>query len=56
VRFCPSGGVDADNAAHYLELSNVAAVGGSWPAPRELIRNKAWREIEQRAASAVRMA
>jgi 2-dehydro-3-deoxyphosphogluconate aldolase/(4S)-4-hydroxy-2-oxoglutarate aldolase len=55
VRFCPSGGIDADNAEGYLELPNVAAVGGSWPAPRELIRSKAWREIEQRAASAVRM-
>jgi 2-dehydro-3-deoxyphosphogluconate aldolase/(4S)-4-hydroxy-2-oxoglutarate aldolase len=55
VRFCPSGGIDADNAAGYLELRNVAAVGGSWPAPRELIRNKAWGEIEGRAAAAVPM-
>jgi 2-dehydro-3-deoxyphosphogluconate aldolase/(4S)-4-hydroxy-2-oxoglutarate aldolase len=55
ARFCPSGGIDADNAADYLELRNVAAVGGSWPAPRELIRNRAWREIERRAAGAVPM-
>jgi 2-dehydro-3-deoxyphosphogluconate aldolase/(4S)-4-hydroxy-2-oxoglutarate aldolase len=55
ARFCPSGGIDADNAAGYLELRNVAAVGGSWPAPRELIRNKAWGEIERRAAAAVPM-
>jgi 2-dehydro-3-deoxyphosphogluconate aldolase/(4S)-4-hydroxy-2-oxoglutarate aldolase len=55
ARFCPSGGIDADNAAGYLELRNVAAVGGSWPAPRELIRNKAWQEIERRAAAAVPM-
>jgi 2-dehydro-3-deoxyphosphogluconate aldolase/(4S)-4-hydroxy-2-oxoglutarate aldolase len=54
ARFCPSGGIDADNAAGYLELRNVPAVGGSWPAPRELIRNKAWPEIERRAAAAVR--
>jgi 2-dehydro-3-deoxyphosphogluconate aldolase/(4S)-4-hydroxy-2-oxoglutarate aldolase len=55
VRLCPSGGIDADNAANYLELPNVVAVGGSWPAPRELIGNKAWREIERRAAAAVGM-
>jgi 2-dehydro-3-deoxyphosphogluconate aldolase/(4S)-4-hydroxy-2-oxoglutarate aldolase len=55
ARFCPSGGIDANNAAGYLELRNVAAVGGSWPAPRALIQNKAWREIEQRAAAAVPM-
>jgi 2-dehydro-3-deoxyphosphogluconate aldolase/(4S)-4-hydroxy-2-oxoglutarate aldolase len=55
VRFCPSGGIDADNAADYLKLRNVAAVGGSWPAPRDLIRGKAWQEIERRAATAVRM-
>jgi 2-dehydro-3-deoxyphosphogluconate aldolase/(4S)-4-hydroxy-2-oxoglutarate aldolase len=55
ARFCPSGGIDAENAAGYLELRNVLAVGGSWPAPRDLIRNKAWQEIERRAADAVPM-
>jgi 2-dehydro-3-deoxyphosphogluconate aldolase/(4S)-4-hydroxy-2-oxoglutarate aldolase len=55
VRFCPTGGIDADNAADYLELRNVPAVGGSWLAPRELIEQKAWREIEQRAAAAVQL-
>ena len=54
VRFCPTGGIDAGNAAGYLELRNVVAVGGSWPAPRALIRSKAWDQIEQRAAAAVR--
>jgi 2-dehydro-3-deoxyphosphogluconate aldolase/(4S)-4-hydroxy-2-oxoglutarate aldolase len=55
VRFCPTGGIDADNAATYLALRNVPAIGGSWLAPRELIANKAWPEIEQRAAAAVRL-
>ncbi|MEA2311739.1 MAG: 2-dehydro-3-deoxyphosphogluconate aldolase / (4S)-4-hydroxy-2-oxoglutarate aldolase [Solirubrobacteraceae bacterium] len=54
VRVCPTGGIDADNAASYLELPNVVAVGGSWPAPRTLIKNRAWDEIERRAAGAVR--
>ncbi|MDX6467697.1 MAG: 2-dehydro-3-deoxyphosphogluconate aldolase / (4S)-4-hydroxy-2-oxoglutarate aldolase [Gaiellaceae bacterium] len=54
VRFCPSGGIDPGNAAGYLELPNVPAVGGSWLAPRELIRDRGWQQIEQRAAAAAR--
>jgi 2-dehydro-3-deoxyphosphogluconate aldolase / (4S)-4-hydroxy-2-oxoglutarate aldolase len=34
VRFCPTGGVDANNAEAYLALPNVFAVGGSWVMPR----------------------
>jgi 2-dehydro-3-deoxyphosphogluconate aldolase/(4S)-4-hydroxy-2-oxoglutarate aldolase len=33
LKFCPTGGIDARNAAAYLALPNVIAVGGSWPAP-----------------------
>jgi 2-dehydro-3-deoxyphosphogluconate aldolase / (4S)-4-hydroxy-2-oxoglutarate aldolase len=35
VKFCPTGGVDQSNAANYLALPNVFAVGGSWVVPRE---------------------
>lgn len=34
LRFCPTGGIDMNNAAVYLALPNVIAVGGSWVAPR----------------------
>lgn len=34
VRFCPTGGIDIKNAAAYLALPNVVAVGGSWIAPK----------------------
>jgi len=37
LRFCPTGGIGADNAAKYLALPNVVAVGGSWVAPRDAI-------------------
>jgi 2-dehydro-3-deoxyphosphogluconate aldolase/(4S)-4-hydroxy-2-oxoglutarate aldolase len=37
LKFCPTGGIDARNAGTYLALANVISVGGSWPAPRELI-------------------
>lgn len=30
LRFCPTGGVNAGNAANYLALKNVPVVGGSW--------------------------
>ncbi len=33
LRFCPTGGIDMKNAAAYLALPNVVAVGGSWVAP-----------------------
>jgi 2-dehydro-3-deoxyphosphogluconate aldolase/(4S)-4-hydroxy-2-oxoglutarate aldolase len=34
LRFCPTGGIDMSNAADYLAVPNVFAVGGSWVAPR----------------------
>ncbi|HEY3339942.1 MAG TPA: bifunctional 4-hydroxy-2-oxoglutarate aldolase/2-dehydro-3-deoxy-phosphogluconate aldolase [Propionicimonas sp.] len=37
VRFIPTGGVSADNLATYLALPNVAAVGGSWMVPADLV-------------------
>lgn len=30
VRFCPTGGITADNAADYLALGQVLCVGGTW--------------------------
>jgi 2-dehydro-3-deoxyphosphogluconate aldolase/(4S)-4-hydroxy-2-oxoglutarate aldolase len=32
-RFCPTGGITADNAAEWLALDSVLCVGGSWVAP-----------------------
>jgi 2-dehydro-3-deoxyphosphogluconate aldolase/(4S)-4-hydroxy-2-oxoglutarate aldolase len=37
IKFCPTGGVSMANAADYLALPNVVAVGGSWVAPVSLI-------------------
>lgn len=45
VRFCPTGGIDAQNASTYLALGNVACVGGSWVAPDALIGAGRWDEI-----------
>jgi Glucose-6-phosphate isomerase (GPI)/KDPG and KHG aldolase len=51
VRFSP-GGVDAGNAADYLRLPHVLAVGGTWIAPRSDIAQGRWTEIAERARSA----
>jgi 2-dehydro-3-deoxyphosphogluconate aldolase/(4S)-4-hydroxy-2-oxoglutarate aldolase len=53
IRFCPTGGVNGDNAAFYLKLANVLAVGGSWVAPRQAIAAGDFAGITARAAAAV---
>lgn len=47
MRFCPTGGIDAGNAAAWLARPNVFAVGGSWPTPRALIAARAWDRITE---------
>jgi 2-dehydro-3-deoxyphosphogluconate aldolase/(4S)-4-hydroxy-2-oxoglutarate aldolase len=56
LRFCPTGGVDASNAAAYLALPNVAFVGGSWVAPREAVRAGDWDRIAHLARGAATLA
>jgi 2-dehydro-3-deoxyphosphogluconate aldolase / (4S)-4-hydroxy-2-oxoglutarate aldolase len=53
LRFCPTGGVEAADAADYLALPNVFAVGGSWIAPTEAVRAGDWNRIEMLARAAV---
>ena len=38
LKFCPTGGVTAANASHYLQLPNVMCVGGTWLTPIDAIR------------------
>ena len=52
LRFCPTGGIGADNAGDYLELPNVLAVGGSWVAPAEAVAAGDWERIEALARDA----
>ncbi|HLT01888.1 MAG TPA: bifunctional 4-hydroxy-2-oxoglutarate aldolase/2-dehydro-3-deoxy-phosphogluconate aldolase [Geminicoccaceae bacterium] len=47
MRFCPTGGIDASNAATWLARPNVFAVGGSWPTPRALIAARDWNRITE---------
>lgn len=55
VRFCPTGGINAGNAAQWLAHKKVVAIGGSWVAPAADIRAGAWAAIEQRAREATKL-
>ncbi len=52
VRFCPTGGVNAANAADLLALPNVVCVGGSWLTPAEAVLAGDWARITQLAKEA----
>ncbi len=52
LRFCPTGGVNASNAAQYLALTNVFAVGGSWLVPADALAARDWSRITALAATA----
>ena len=55
VRFCPTGGVTAQNASEFLSLSNVACVGGSWLVPAEALAKGDWARIEKLAREACQL-
>ena len=52
VKFCPTGGVTAANAADLLALANVACVGGSWLTPADAIAAQDWKRITRLASEA----
>lgn len=56
VRYVPLGGIDESLAPAYLAEPNVAAVGGSWIAPPDLVRRQSWDLIRQRAERAAGLA
>lgn len=52
LAFCPTGGIDARTAPDYLALPNVAAVGGSWVAPRDAVEARDFERIHALAQDA----
>jgi 2-dehydro-3-deoxyphosphogluconate aldolase/(4S)-4-hydroxy-2-oxoglutarate aldolase len=52
VQYIPLGGVSAANAESYLREPDVLALGGSWLAPRDLIRRQDWPAVTANAAEA----
>ena len=55
VRFCPTGGVTAGNALEFLNLPNVACVGGSWLVPADALAQGDWARIEALARAATQL-
>jgi len=53
VQFCPTGGIAEHNAREYLQLPNVACIGGSWFAPKKLISTGDFAAISEMAEAAV---
>lgn len=53
LRFVPTGGVNEANMLSYLSLKQVAAIGGSFMAPSDLIKRKDWVGIALAAKQSV---
>jgi 2-dehydro-3-deoxyphosphogluconate aldolase/(4S)-4-hydroxy-2-oxoglutarate aldolase len=53
VRFVPTGGINDSNAAEFLSMPIVGAVGGSWMVSEKLIRDRNWAEISRLCLDAV---
>jgi 2-dehydro-3-deoxyphosphogluconate aldolase/(4S)-4-hydroxy-2-oxoglutarate aldolase len=56
VRFCPTGGVSADNLQDFLKLPNVAMAGGSWLTPADAMAAADWPRITRLAREATALA
>ena len=55
VRFIPLGGLDLTNLEKYLSDPLIQAVGGSWLAPRELIKQQDWQQVTDNALQATQL-
>lgn len=53
ITFCPTGGISPDNYQAYLQLGNVACVGGSWLAPQDAVKSKNWEKVTELAQQAI---
>ena len=54
--FVPTGGINLNNLESWLLEPSVIAVGGSWLAARQWIKDKDWAAIQESVASSVRIA
>ncbi|MEQ8208455.1 MAG: bifunctional 4-hydroxy-2-oxoglutarate aldolase/2-dehydro-3-deoxy-phosphogluconate aldolase [Lacipirellulaceae bacterium] len=52
LEYVPLGGVKQSNLAEYLAEPLISAVGGSWLAPKDLVKAGEWKQIEGIAATA----
>ena len=55
VSFVPTGGIDASNVESYLQLSYVAAIGGTWMVKEDLIASGLYDRIASLCREAVEL-
>lgn len=55
IRFFPTGGITPELAPAYLNLGNVACIGGSWIAPSDLIAARNFKIIAKLAQTAANL-
>ncbi len=55
VKFMPTGGINASNAADYLSVPEIICCGGTWIAPKQLIAEANWNAIEEIASDAAKL-
>ncbi len=56
IRFCPTGGIKAENVREILGLPNVFALGGTWLTPADAVKERRWADIERLAREASTLA
>lgn len=56
VRFVPTGGINPVNAAGYLRLPSVVAIGGTWVVPAEAVAAGDWATVTGLAERARKLA
>ena len=55
ISFCPTGGINLENALSYLSLPNVIAIGGSWFVGPERIKKGKWADITRDSRKIIQM-
>jgi len=53
LEYIPLGGLSAHNFTNYLALKYVPAVGGSWLAPRDVVKRQDWDAVTRCVRDAV---
>lgn len=56
IKFMPTGGINPNNIADYLKCSNIAACGGSWMVPKNLVEEQKFDEISDLCREAINSA
>lgn len=55
VKFMPTGGINANNLADYLDFNKICACGGSWMVKADLINDGQFDKIEEMTREAVEL-